>query len=125
MKTQGTVLLVDDEPNILLALEFLIRQKGFQVVKATNGTEGVALAKRYKPDIAVLDVMMPGLDGFEVAKTIRKTPELSHTTIIFLTAKSAAQDRQKGYANGGEIYLSKPFDNQELVDIISEVYQYG
>jgi two-component system response regulator MprA len=125
MKASGTILLVDDEPNILLALEFLIRQRGFQVVKASNGTEGVALARKHKPEIAVLDVMMPGLDGFEVAKAIRRDPQLKDTTIIFLTAKSAAQDRQKGYASGGEIYLSKPFDNQELVDIISEVFEFG
>lgn len=69
--------------------------------------------------------MMPGLDGFSVAKAIRKDNNLNNTTIIFLTAKGTAQDRHEGYSSGGEIYLTKPFDNQELVDIISEVFEFG
>lgn len=125
MKEYGTILLVDDEPNILLALEFLIQQKGFEVVKASNGAEGIQMARKHRPHIVVLDVMMPGLDGFEVAKSIRKDERLEHTTIIFLTAKGAHEDFEEGYASGGEIYLTKPFDNQELLNIIAEVFEFG
>jgi len=125
MKRSGTILLVDDEPNILLALEFLIQQKGFNVVKASDGSTGIQQARKHQPDIVILDVMMPGLDGFAVAKAIRNDENLNDTTIIFLTAKGTTQDRREGYSSGGEIYLTKPFDNQELVDIISEVFEFG
>lgn len=125
MKEEGTILLVDDEPNILLALEFLIQQKGFSVIKASNGAEGIQMARKHRPHIVVLDVMMPGLDGFEVAKAIRKDERLENTTIIFLTAKGTNDDFEEGYASGGEIYLTKPFDNQELLNIITEVFEFG
>jgi DNA-binding response OmpR family regulator len=125
MKRSGTVLLVDDEPNILLALEFLIQQKGFNVIKASDGSKGIQEARKHRPDIVILDVMMPGMDGFAVAKAIRNDEQLNDTTIIFLTAKGTTQDRHEGYSSGGEIYLTKPFDNQELVDIISEVFEFG
>lgn len=125
MKQEGTILLVDDEPNILLALEFLIQQRGFNVVKAANGSEGIQMARQHLPQLVVLDVMMPGLDGFEVAKAIRKDERLDHTTIIFLTAKGTNEDFDEGYASGGEIYITKPFDNQELLNIITEVFEFG
>ncbi|MEL6969297.1 MAG: response regulator [Bacteroidota bacterium] len=125
MKEQNTILLVDDEPNILLALEFIIKQKGFKVVTAANGSEGIQMARQHLPDLVILDVMMPGLDGFAVAKTIRQDKRLNHTTIVFLTAKGTNQDFAQGYASGGEIYLTKPFDNQELLNIISEVFEFG
>ncbi|MEL6660227.1 MAG: response regulator [Bacteroidota bacterium] len=125
MKEQNTILLVDDEPNILLALEFIIKQKGFKVVTAANGSEGIQMARQHLPDLVILDVMMPGLDGFAVAKTIRQDERLNHTTIVFLTAKGTNQDFEQGYASGGEIYLTKPFDNQELLNIISEVFEFG
>ncbi len=125
MKDQNTILLVDDEPNILLALEFLIKQQGFHVVTASNGAEGIQMARQHLPNLIVLDVMMPGVDGFAVAKTIRQDERLNHTTIVFLTAKGTNQDFEQGYASGGEIYLTKPFDNQELISIISEVFEFG
>jgi two-component system response regulator MprA len=125
MKTDGSILLVDDEPNILRALEFLLRQKGFNVLTAINGNEGLSKARQYQPNIIILDVMMPGMDGFEVAKLVRREKTLSNTTIIFLTAKGTPQDQNQGYANGGEIYLTKPFDNQELVNIVLEVFEFG
>ena len=125
MKENGTILLVDDEPNILLALEFLIKQKGFHVLTAANGAEGIQMARKHLPHLVILDVMMPGVDGFTVAKAIRQDERLNHTTIVFLTAKGTNQDFEEGYASGGEIYLTKPFDNQELIDIISEVFEFG
>ena len=125
MKEQNTILLVDDEPNILLALEFLIKQKGFNVITATDGAEGIQMARQHRPNLIILDVMMPGMDGFTVAKSIRQDEQLNHTTIVFLTAKGTNQDFEQGYASGGEIYLTKPFDNQELLNIIAEVFEFG
>ena len=94
-------------------------------MKANNGSEGIQMARKHQPDLVILDVMMPGLDGFEVAKAIRKDKQLQNTTIIFLTAKGTNDDFEEGYASGGEIYLTKPFDNQELINIISEVFEFG
>lgn len=125
MTTNGSILLVDDEPNILRALEFLLKQKGFRVITAVNGNEGLRKARQHQPNIIILDVMMPGMDGFEVARHIRQEDHLRDATIIFLTAKGTPQDQSQGYANGGEIYLTKPFDNQGLVNIVLEVFEFG
>ncbi|MBK7410657.1 MAG: response regulator [Saprospirales bacterium] len=119
------ILLVDDEPNILVPIEFLMQQQGFEVRKAFSGQEALDILPGYKPDVVVLDVMMPGMDGFEVAKRIRKLPGLRHTRILFLTAKGAEEDRMKGYSTGGEVYMTKPFDNDELIQIVAEVLEFG
>lgn len=122
---KGKVLLVDDEPPILTALEFLVEQAGYEVQTATHGEEAIRKAAPFRPDIVVLDVMMPGMDGFEVARTIRKMPEMENTRIIFLTARGTTRDRSQGYASGGEIYLTKPFDNHQLLTVINEVVEFG
>ena len=119
------VLLVDDEPNILLALEFLLQREGYRVEKAFNGVQALEILPVMRPDIVVLDVMMPGMDGFEVARNIRQQPEMERTKIIFLTAKGTPTDKMKGYDTGGEYYLIKPFDNTDFVQIIQEVAAYG
>lgn len=119
------ILLVDDEPNILVPIEFLMRQQGYEVQKAFSGKEALEVLSGYAPDVVILDVMMPGMDGFEVAKAIRKLPALRKTRILFLTAKGAEADRNKGYSTGGEVYMTKPFDNEDLVQVVSEVLEYG
>jgi DNA-binding response OmpR family regulator len=124
-KSQTKVLLVDDEPNILVALEFLLRQEGYQVFKAENGEQALRLMAAEKPRIVVLDVMMPGMDGFEVARQIRQDERFELASIIFLTAKSTQKDRFDGYASGGEIYIAKPFDNDMLINSINEVVEFG
>lgn len=126
MNKQTTkVLLVDDEPHILVALEYLVEQAGYKVLKASNGESALGLVSQHSPQIVVLDVMMPGMDGFEVARRIRNTPDHQDTRIIFLTAKGTQQDRFQGYATGGEVYLTKPFDNNELINTINEVVEFG
>ena len=124
-RANGTVLLVDDEPHILRALTFLMEQQGFTVLQASNGREGLQIAKANQPDVVVLDVMMPELNGYETARALRQDPQFENTTIIFLTAKGTEQDQMNGYRSGGEIYITKPFDNQYLVDTITEVFQFG
>lgn len=119
------VLIVDDEPNIVLAIEFLLQREGYQTDKAFNGLQALEKASSFLPDIIVLDVMMPGMDGFEVAKNIRQNPALEQTKIVFLTAKGTEKDKQTGYANGAEIYMIKPFENTELVTVVSEMLAYG
>jgi DNA-binding response OmpR family regulator len=119
------ILLVDDEPNILVALEFLFKKDGYLVEKAQNGHQALEKARTFCPHIMVLDVMMPGLDGFEVARRLRNMPDAEEVRIIFLTAKGTTNDRMKGYSSGGEIYLTKPFDNEELMRTVREIVEFG
>lgn len=119
------ILLVDDEPNILMALEFLMEQQGFDVRKAGNGQEALNTLGFFQADIVLLDVMMPGMDGFEVASNIRKISAYDNCRIIFLTAKGTDTDKWNGYRSGGEVYLTKPFDNDRLLDTINEVLEFG
>jgi DNA-binding response OmpR family regulator len=122
---KNKVLLVDDEPNILIALEFLFQKEGYKTDKAYDGQQAIEKVKAFQPDIVVLDVMMPGLDGFEVAKRIRLMDGFDNLRIIFLTAKGTVEDKMKGYTSGGEIYLTKPFDNDILVQMVNEVVEFG
>ena len=119
------ILLVDDEPNILTAIDFLMTTKGFITDTALNGEAALEKLQTFLPDIVILDVMMPGMDGFEVAKSIRKNPAFENLRIIFLTAKGTSTDRLNGYASGGEVYLTKPFENEELLNVVSEVVEFG
>ncbi|HAD10876.1 MAG TPA: two-component system response regulator, partial [Saprospirales bacterium] len=88
------ILIVDDEPNIVLAIEFLLQRAGYQTAKAFDGIQALELAQSFQPDIMILDVMMPGLNGFEVGQKIRQIPSLELTKIIFLTAKGTQKDRE-------------------------------
>lgn len=115
---KAKILLVDDEPNILTALKFLMEQEGYAVKTAENGQSALSLLEEFAADVILLDVMMPGIDGFEVAEKIRANKKLNDSQIIFLTAKGTKDDRKKGYQSGGEIYLAKPFDNDELIDYV-------
>jgi two-component system alkaline phosphatase synthesis response regulator PhoP len=119
------ILIVDDEPNIVLAIEFLLQRQGYLVEKAYNGLQALEVATAFKPDIIILDVMMPDMNGFEVGKQIRQLPTLEHSKIIFLTAKGTQKDKQTGYASGAEVYMIKPFDNDELVNTVQEMLTYG
>lgn len=124
-KKQTKILLVDDEPSILVALEFLVKKEGYTVYIATDGKDALKKIEQIKPRLIVLDIMMPGMDGFEVAKKIRASKDLDQIPIIFLTAKGTQEDRLKGYESGGEVYITKPFDNQHLIDTINEVAEFG
>jgi DNA-binding response OmpR family regulator len=115
------ILIVDDEPNIVLALRFLMEGEGYEVHYCYDGETAIQKVKEITPDIIILDVMMPGMDGFSVAKYIRNQEELAKTSILFLTAKGTAQDKMEGYDSGAESYIVKPFDNDEIVSKVYEV----
>ncbi|MDQ7092601.1 response regulator transcription factor [Desulfosporosinus sp. PR] len=106
------VLLVDDEPNILQFLEMGLQNEGFEVRTAQDGMTGVTLAKEFRPHIVILDVMMPGMDGFEVCRMLKKTENVA---IIMLTAKDEVEDRVKGLNLGADDYVMKPFSFEELL----------
>lgn len=123
--SKARVLIVDDEANIRIALEFLLSNAGYAIESAASGEEALEKIKTYRPQTILLDVMMPGIDGYEVAHRIRKTKELSNVSILFLTAKGEPADRMQGYATGAEFYLTKPFDNQELLDCVEELMAFS
>jgi two-component system, OmpR family, response regulator len=106
------ILLVDDEPNILEFLEMGLLNEGFEVTKAQDGMAAVTLAKQFQPHIVILDVMMPGMDGFEVCRMLKKTENVA---VIMLTAKDEVDDRVKGLTTGADDYMAKPFSFEELL----------
>ncbi|AEI46312.1 response regulator transcription factor [Paenibacillus mucilaginosus] len=106
------VMLVDDEPNILQFLELGLLNEGFEVRTAPDGMTAITLAKEFQPHIAILDVMMPGMDGFEVCRMLKKT---DHIAVIMLTAKDEVDDRVKGLNLGADDYMVKPFSFDELL----------
>ena len=116
-----TVLLVDDEPNILLSLKFLMQKEGYEVLVAQNGDEALTLARQRLPDLVILDVMLPSPNGYEVCQAMRADPQLTGLYIMMLTAKSNPAEREKGLAMGADDYVSKPFSNRELVDKVRAV----
>ncbi len=115
------ILVVDDEPNIVLSLEFLMRQAGFQVRTASDGEAGLAAIAAEQPDLVLLDVMMPRKNGYEVCQAIRANPDWKAIRIIMLTAKGREVEREKGLALGADDYITKPFSTQEVVERVREL----
>ena len=109
------VLIVDDEPNIVLSLEFLMKKEGYEVQSAGNGEEAMQAIVEKTPDLILLDVMMPRKDGYEVCQELRASPAWENIKIIMLTAKGRNVEREKGLALGADDYITKPFATQEVV----------
>ncbi|WP_199624657.1 response regulator transcription factor [Paenibacillus alkalitolerans] len=107
------IMLVDDEPHILQFLEFGLSNEGFEVITAQDGMSAVTAAREYEPHVVVLDVMMPGIDGFEVCRLLKKTG--NNVSVIMLTAKDEVEDRVKGLTLGADDYVVKPFSFEELL----------
>lgn len=115
------ILIVDDEPNILLSLEFLMKKQGYQVFIARDGQEAMELIKKEGPEVIILDIMMPDVDGYQVCEFVKKTPQYAETRIIFLSAKSKEADIELGYEYGADLYISKPFSTRKLVSSVKEL----
>jgi DNA-binding response OmpR family regulator len=115
------VLIVDDEPNIIVPLQFLMEQNGFDVLIAQSGEEAIEMIMQYRPALILLDIMLPGIDGFEVCEIVRLKPEWRDTKIIFLTAKSQDVDIAKGMVLGADAYITKPFSNAQIVNKVKEL----
>ena len=120
MKTPH-ILIVDDEPNIVMSLEFLMRKNGFQVGIARNGTEALAAIDQTPFDLILLDIMMPDVDGLQVCRQLRQRPDRAATKVIFLSAKSREADMQKGYEAGADLYIPKPFSTRQLMEKVREL----
>ena len=113
-----TILLVDDDPDIREFVSFNLDKEGFKVETAKNGAEGVELGKKHKPDLVLLDVMMPGMDGLEACGLIRATPEIAHTLIAFLSARGEDYSQVAGFESGADDYITKPIRPKVLVSRI-------
>ncbi|MEJ8802928.1 response regulator transcription factor [Pontibacter sp. H249] len=121
VKDKMKVLVVDDDPSILLPLEFLMRKNGFNVFIARNGTEAIESVNKELPQVVVLDIMMPDVDGYEVCRYIRSKEEMNGAKVIFLSAKTKEADIKKGYEVGADLYIPKPFSPRFLMEKIKEL----
>src|SRR5215510_8983831 len=112
--TKPIILIVDDTLTGRRALASALQNQNYQLSQASNGTEAISLAKKLKPDVILLDIMMPGLSGYEVCQQIRATPSLSEVPILMVSSLTDREERVKGIASGADDFISKPFDAIEL-----------
>lgn len=115
------ILIVDDEPNIVMTLEYTFKRQNFEVFIARDGSEALQILENDIPDVVLLDIMMPNVDGYQTLKNIRETDSLKHTKVVFLTAKNKASDIEKGLKLGADKYLTKPFSVKKIVSEILEL----
>jgi two-component system alkaline phosphatase synthesis response regulator PhoP len=119
--TKQKILIVDDEPDILELIEYNLKKEGYQVFLARNGQEAVAEAKRSLPDLIVLDIMMPKMDGIEACRIMRTMPEFKNTFMVFLTARSEEYSEIAGFNVGADDYIAKPIKPRALVSRINAI----
>jgi two-component system alkaline phosphatase synthesis response regulator PhoP len=119
------VLVADDEPNIVVALKYLLQRSGYDVTVARDGEEALQQIEASVPDLVLLDVMMPIRSGYEVCKRIRERAEWAHVKVIMLTAKGRDAEVNKGLAMGADLYVTKPFSTRELINQINGLLAPG
>lgn len=115
------VLIVDDEPNIVISLEFLMKREGFEVLVANDGEAALQQIAAHLPDLVLLDVMLPKRNGFEVCQQLRGNPEWASVKVIMLTAKGRDTEVAKGLALGADAYMTKPFSTKDLVAQVKQM----
>ncbi len=112
---KGTILVIDDEKDLLELVRYNLEKEQFDVILARNGEEGLQIARKHRPDVIILDIMMPGMDGLEVCRRLRGEDRTAHVPLIMLTARAAESDRVVGLEMGADDYVTKPFSPRELV----------
>jgi DNA-binding response OmpR family regulator len=115
------ILIVDDEPNIVMPLEFLMRKQGHDVRVAGDSEEALAAVAAFAPDLVLLDVMLPHRSGYDVCQLLRQRPEWQHIKVVMLTAKGRDVEVAKGQAMGADAYVTKPFSSRELVEQVERL----
>ncbi len=118
---KGKILVVDDEINITQILEFSIGAEGYEVISAQNGEEAIDKARREQPDLIILDIMMPIIDGYEACRILKSNPLTKNIPVVLLTAKGRDIDKRLGYEVGATDYIIKPFSPNKLIDRIHEL----
>ena len=117
------ILIVDDELDVIVPIQFLMEQQGYSVMTAQRGEDALDLIYQYKPDLVLLDIMLPGIDGWQVCEILRLNPNYRDIKIIFLTAKGRKEEIAKGLALGADDYITKPFSNAELVAKVKQLLE--
>ena len=117
------ILIVDDEPGVVVAIQFLMEQQGHNALIAKRGEDALELIYKYKPDLVILDIMLPGISGWEVCEIIRLNPNYRNVKIIFLTARGAETEIARGLSLGADAYITKPFSNDRLVARVNELLE--
>lgn len=112
------ILAVDDEPNILMSIEFILEMEGYEVHTAGDGEEALEVARKVRPDLILLDINMPRKDGYEVCRILRECDDMVGTKVIMLTAKGQTLEKKKGLEVGADEYVTKPFSAEELLEKI-------
>lgn len=115
------VMVVDDEPEITEIVETFLTEAGYKVAIANSGSEAIKKAKDFKPDVILLDIMMPGMDGYAVCQQLKKDPHFANTPVIFLTGKDKEEDMGRSFKAGGDMYIKKPFSCERLLEIVNIV----
>jgi DNA-binding response OmpR family regulator len=118
---KGTILIIDDEKDLIELVRYNLEKDGFDVIAATDGQSGLEVVKKHRPDLVMLDLMMPGLDGLQVCQQLRGDPRSSRIPVIMLTAKATEADRVVGLELGADDYITKPFSPREVVARIKAV----
>lgn len=117
------ILIVEDEPNIVVPLQFIMKENGYDVSVAFSGEEAVDSIKESVPDLILLDIMLPGMDGYELCQMIRQKSDWKDIRIVFLTALGREADMAKGLALDADAYITKPFSNKEVVEKVRELVE--
>lgn len=117
------ILIVDDEPSIIVALQFLMEQNGYKTIVAFSGEEAMEAVAQHRPDLILLDIMLPVVDGFEVCQRVRENPEWKDIRIVMVTALGSEVNVTKGLDLGADAYITKPFSNAELVAKVRELIE--
>ena len=115
------ILSVDDEPNIVASVEYLMKREGYEVATASDGEQALDVLADARPDLMILDVMMPRKNGFEVCGEVRKNPEFANMPILMLSAKGREAEMKKGLSLGADVYITKPFSTHELVEKVNDL----
>ncbi len=115
------ILIVEDEPNIVVPLRFTLEKKGYEVIATASGEEALEKIAALKPDLILLDIMLPGMDGYEVCQRVRENPESRHTKVIFLSAMGRDMDVAKGVSMDADAYIIKPFSVFDVIAKIGEL----
>lgn len=115
------ILIVDDEPDIVKVIQHRLETEMYKTAVAYDGQQALEKVKSEKPNLIILDIIMPKTDGFAVCQKIKKDPETAKIPIVILTAKTALSDKEQGFSYGAEAYLTKPFDLEELVNLVKQM----
>ena len=115
------ILIIDDEPEITEIVETFLTEAGYKVAVENSPLKAVSKAKKFKPDVVLLDIMMPGSDGYAICKELKQDPDFADTPIIFLTGKDREDDQGRSFQSGGDMYIKKPFSCERLLEIVNIV----